>query len=236
MNIAICDDEKIVRLQIKGLIEKQKADGNLELYETGEELLAVGKHFDVVFLDIQMEGMNGIDTARALREQNEETVLIFITGIKEYVFDAFDVAAFHYLLKPIEENKFMEVFDRAVKEAEKRKEKGQKQLFIKTRQRNITLEQKNILYIENRGRKAEIHTVDETIEIYAAMIELEKQLGGEFYRCHRGYLVNMAYITEYINDSIRLSDGESIYLAKEKYNEFVKEYMRYLRNGGTACV
>ncbi len=236
MNIAICDDEKIVRLQIKGLIEKQKADGNLELYETGEELLAVGKHFDVVFLDIQMEGMNGIDTARALREQNEETVLIFITGIKEYVFDAFDVAAFHYLLKPIEENKFMEVFDRAVKEAEKRKEKGQKQLFIKTRQRNITLEQKNILYIENRGRKAEIHTVDETIEIYAAMIELEKQLGGEFYRCHRGYLVNMAYITEYSNDSIRLSDGESIYLAKEKYNEFVKEYMRYLRNGGTACV
>jgi len=130
----------------------------------------------------------------------------------------------------------MEVFDRAVKEAEKRKEKGQKQLFIKTRQRNITLEQKNILYIENRGRKAEIHTVDETIEIYAAMIELEKQLGGEFYRCHRGYLVNMAYITEYSNDSIRLSDGESIYLAKEKYNEFVKEYMRYLRNGGTACV
>lgn len=236
MNIAICDDEKIVRLQIKGLIEKQKADGNLELYETGEELLAVGKHFDVVLLDIQMEGMNGIDTARALREQNEETVLIFITGIKEYVFDAFDVAAFHYLLKPIEENKFMEVFDRAVKEAEKRKEKGQKQLFIKTRQRNITLEQKNILYIENRGRKAEIHTVDETIEIYAAMIELEKQLGGEFYRCHRGYLVNMAYITEYSNDSIRLSDGESIYLAKEKYNEFVKEYMRYLRNGGTACV
>lgn len=236
MNIAICDDEKIVRQQIKGLIEKQKADCNLELYETGEELLAAGKHFDVVFLDIQMEGINGIDTARALREQNEETVLIFITGIKEYVFDAFDVAAFHYLLKPIEENKFMEVFDRAVKEAEKRKEKGQKQLFIKTRQRNITLEQKNILYIENRGRKAEIHTVDETIEIYAAMIELEKQLGGEFYRCHRGYLVNMAYITEYSNDSIRLSDGESIYLAKEKYNEFVKEYMRYLRNGGTACV
>lgn len=236
MNIAICDDEKIVRQQIKGLIEKQKADCNLELYGTGEELIAAGKHFDVVFLDIQMEGMNGIDTARTLREQSEETVLIFITGIKEYVFDAFDVAAFHYLLKPIEENKFMEVFDRAVKEAGKRKEKGQKQLFIKTRQRNITLEQKNILYIENRGRKAEIHTVDETIEIYAAMIELEKQLGGEFYRCHRGYLVNMAYITEYSNDSIRLSDGESIYLAKEKYNEFVKEYMRYLRNGGTACV
>lgn len=236
MNIAICDDEKVIRQQIKGLIEKQRADCNLQLYETGEELLAAGKHFDVVFLDIQMAGMNGIETARILREQNEETILIFITGIKEYVFDAFDVAAFHYLLKPIEENKFMEVFDRAVKEAKRRKEEGQKQLFIKTRQRNIILEQKNILYIENRGRKAEIHTVDETVEIYASMIELEKQLGGEFYRCHRGYLVNMAHIAEYENDSISLSNGEKIFMAKERYNEFVKAYMRYLRKAGGACV
>lgn len=236
MEVAIVDDEKVIREQIKKLAVKYEPDCNVNAYETGEELLAEGNKYDVVYLDIQMEGMNGIDTARALREKQEDTVLIFVTGVKDYVFEAFDVAAFHYLLKPIEESKFAEVFDRAAKEAEKRKEKGQKQLFIKTRQRNITLEQKNILYIENRGRKAEIHTVDETIEIYAAMVELEKHLGGEFYRCHRGYLVNMAYITEYSNDSIRLSDGESIYLAKEKYNEFVKEYMRYLRNGGTACV
>ena len=236
MEVAIVDDEKVIREQIKKLAVKYEPECNVKAYETGEELLAEGNKYDVVYLDIQMEGMNGIDTARALREKQEDTVLIFVTGVKDYVFEAFDVAAFHYLLKPIEESKFAEVFDRAAKEAEKRKEKGQKQLFIKTRQRNITLEQKNILYIENRGRKAEIHTVDETIEIYAAMVELEKHLGGEFYRCHRGYLVNMAYITEYSNDSIRLSDGESIYLPKEKYNEFVKEYMRYLRNGGTACV
>lgn len=234
MNIAICDDEEIIREQIKGLIEKQKAGFYFDTYKTGEELLAAGKHFDVIFLDIQMDGKNGIETARELRKREEDAILIFITGIREYVFEAFDVAAFHYLLKPIEESRFTEVFGRAVKEAGKRKE--QEQLFIKTRNRNITLDMKEILYVENRGKKLEIHTTKETLEIYAAMSKLEERLNDKFYRSHRGYLVNMAYITEYSIDSISLSNGESIYLAKEKYSDFVKRYMRYLRNGGTACV
>jgi len=236
LNIAVVDDEKIIREQLKGLIEKQQAGFYTDVYGTGEEMLATGKQYDVIFLDIQMAGMNGIETARMLRKQSEDAVLIFVTGVKDYVFEAFDVAAFHYLLKPIEENKFMEVFDRAVKEAKKRKERGQEQFFVKTKNRNITLKQRDILYVESRGRKAEIHTAGEVIEIYAAMAELESQLGGSFYRCHRGYLVNMAHITEYGNNSISLSNGESIYMAKERYNEFVKEYMRYLRKGGGVCV
>lgn len=236
MNIAVVDDEKIIREQIKGLIKKQKPDCHVEVYAAGEKLLHAGRTYDIIFLDIQMDGLSGIETARMLRKKSEDAVLIFITGIKDYVFEAFDVAAFYYLLKPVEENKFKDVFDRAVKEAEKRKERGQKQLFIKTKNRNITLNHKEILYLENRGRKVEIHTTGEVIEIYAAMNELESQLGESFYRCHRGYLVNMSCITEYSNDSIRLNNGEGIYLAKERYNEFVKAYMRYLRNGGTACV
>lgn len=180
--------------------------------------------------------MNGIDTARALREKQEDMVVIFITGVKEYVFEAFDVSAFHYLLKPVEEKKFSEVFERAKKEVEKRTTQGQKNIFIKTRNRSFTINHDNILYIENRGKKVEIHTSNEIIDTYASMNDLEKQLGGNFYRCHRGYLVNMAHIAEYENDSISLSNGENIFMAKERYNEFVKEYMRYLRNGGTACV
>ena len=121
MNIAICDDEKAIREQIKELIEK--AGLCPELFETGDSLLAAGKQFDIVFLDIQMEGTNGIETAKKLRERDEDTILIFITAIREYVFEAFDVAAFHYLLKPIEEDKFREVFHRAERELEKRKSK-----------------------------------------------------------------------------------------------------------------
>jgi DNA-binding LytR/AlgR family response regulator len=146
------------------------------------------------------------------------------------------VSAFHYLLKPIEEKKFEEVFDRAVKEVGMRKAQEQDVFFIKTRNRNITLDRKTILYVENQGKKVEIHTTAEIIEIYASMKELELQLGESFCRCHRGYLVNMAYIAEYENDSIRLSNGEKIFMAKERYHEFVKKYMRYLRSGGTVYV
>ena len=230
LNIAVCDDEKVIREQINELIGRQRQDVNIEFYVTGDELLAAKKQFDIVFLDIQMNGTNGIETARLLRERNENTILIFITGLREYVFDAFDVAAFHYLLKPIEESKFTEVFQRANKELEKRKKQRQEPLFIKIGKRSITLEKDNILYIESRAKKVGIHTTRETIEAYASMNELERQLGGGFYRCHRGYLVNLAYVAEYNGESITLSNGECVYLAKERYGEFVKIYMRYLRN------
>ena len=236
INIAIVDDEKWIRDQIHRLIEKKKIDCRIDAYSSGEELLKSGKGYDMVFLDIQMEGINGIDTARTLRRKADDTVLIFITGVKEYVFEAFDVAAFHYLIKPIEEQKFWEVYDRAVLEISKRKKQDYHPLFIKTRNRNVTLEQSDILYIESRVKKVEIHTKTDIIEAYAAIGEMEKQLLGSFYRCHRGYLVNMAYIMEYRNDSIILNNGEMVLLSKEKYSEFVKVYMRYLKNGGGVFV
>ena len=109
IRIAIVDDEKVIKEQIKKMIEKKQTNCVIDTYSSGEEVLRSDKYYDITFLDIQMEGMNGIDTARALRQKAEDMVLIFITGVKEYVFDAFDVAAFHYLIKPIEENKFWEV-------------------------------------------------------------------------------------------------------------------------------
>lgn len=232
IRIAIVDDEKVIREQIKKLVEKKQNDCEIDTYGTGEDLLKADSVYDIIFLDIQMDGMNGIDTARVLRQKADNTVLIFITGVKEYVFDAFDVATFHYLIKPIEENKFWEVCDRAVLEVTKKKQNPSGQIFIKTRSQSITLEQSDVLYIESRAKKVEIHTKTNIVEAYAAISELEKQLVGSFYRCHRGYLVNMAFIAGYENDSITLNNGETIILSKDKYSEFVKVYMRYLKNGG----
>ncbi len=230
MNIAVVDDEKVIREQIGSLIEKQMPDCYLESYATGEEMLAAGKRFDIVFLDIQMDGMDGIEVARTLRAKQDEIVLIFVTGNREYVFEALDLYAFHYLLKPVDEGKFREVLVRAAGEVAKKKEK--RGLFIK--KRNLTLDQADILYIESRAKKVEIHTARSKgiIEIYATMEELEDQLGEDFYRCHRAYLVNMAHITEYDSDSITITNGDKIYLTKKKYGDFVKAYMWYLQNGG----
>lgn len=133
MNIAVVDDEKVIWEHIREMIENQKPDCDVACFSSGEELLAAAKPFDIMFLDIQMDGMNGIEAAREVRERNADTVLIFITGIKEYVFEALDIYAFHYLLKPVTEQKFMEVFEQALEEARLRKMRPKKQLFIHTK-------------------------------------------------------------------------------------------------------
>ena len=239
IDIAICDDEEIIRERITDLVEKQGADCRIDNFGAGNELLAAGKHFDMIFLDIQMEGKNGIETARAIREYDRKAVIVFVTAMKEYVFEAFDVAAFHYLLKPIDEKKFTEVFENAVKEIQEQQgtqEAEAPTLLIKANNRSHMLKQTENIFIENRANKVEIHTVKDVIEAYYTMSKLEGELGSSFYRCHRGYLVNMEHITEYSSDMIDMDTGERVYMAKDKYPEFVKEYMRYLGDGGTADV
>ncbi len=231
MTIGICDDEKAICEQIEKLIKKEEPNCDTEQFTSGRELLKKKKDFDVIFLDIQMDGINGIEVARTLRDQKEKAILIFITGTKEYVFEAFDVSAFHYLLKPIEEKKFIEVFHRAAAESERKKEK-EETVFIKSKGRNVIVNKKDILYIESQNRMVNFHTTKEILEIYFDMSDLEKRLGKDFYRCHRGYIVNMGYVTEYGKDTISLTNGETIYLSRRKYKEFVKAYMDYLRNGG----
>ena len=239
IDIAICDDEKVIRKRITDLINKQGADCHIDNFGAGNELLAAGKHFDMIFLDIQMEGRNGIETARVIREYDTEVVIVFVTAMKEYVFEAFDVAAFHYLLKPIDEKKFAEVFENAVKEIQEQQRTQEAEaptLLIKAKNRSHMLKQSEIIFIENRANKVEIHTAKEVIETYYTMSKLEGELVSSFYRCHRGYLVNMEHIREYSSDMIDMDNGERVYLAKDKYPEFVKEYMRYLGDGGTADV
>ena len=116
------------------------------------------------------------------------------------------------------------------------KKNERRKLFIRTKK--LTLDQEDILYVESRAKKVEIHTMgaQQNIEIYATMEELMEQLGEGFYRCHRAYIVNMAYITEYGEGSAILTNGDKVYVAKKKFGEFVKAYKRYLESGGVSSV
>lgn len=232
LKIAVCDDEKIVARQVRDSIKSHLPDCEIDEYLSGEDLLSAKKDFDIFFLDIQMEQQNGIEVARLIRKYKENAVIVFITGAKEFVFEAFDVAALHYLLKPVDEKKLEEVLNRAIREVQKKPDKEKKQLFIRTREKNITLNVDDILYLENEMRKIIVYTKRETITFYGVMSEIEKIVGTGFYRCHRGYLVNMAYVSEYDKDNIILNNGKKVYLSKERYQDFVKQYMRFLRNEG----
>ncbi len=235
MRVAICDDERENCSRLKSLIKKRHSC-EVKCFYTGKQFLEAREHFDILILDIQMEEMSGIEVAKALRIKQENTVLIFVTALKEYVSEAFDVAAFHYLLKPVPAEKFNRVFENACREVERQEAFNGEQLFFQTKSRSFTVRKKDILYVESSKRKVDIHALQERFTVYATMRHMEEQLGGDFYRCHRGYLVNMAYVKEYGTDGIRLKNGETVYMARDKYSDFAKAYKDYLGRGGIVQV
>ena len=118
MQIGICDDEKAVQEVLREKVKEFCPEAEIVLYQSGEELLLAESRPDILFLDIQMPKKSGMEVARELRKDGGKTILIFITAIEEYVFQAFDVGAFHYLVKPLSSDKFEEVLKKALKQYE----------------------------------------------------------------------------------------------------------------------
>ena len=235
MRIAICDDEKNIRELIKGKIANQYPNANIIFYNSGEELLLSDEHIDILFLDIQMSGKNGMETARELRKKDKSVIIIFVTAAEEYVFQAFDVGAFHYIVKPINDTKFTEVLYRAIEEWNAKKltnqEPEEKYLMINNGGVHIKVTIDDIVYAEVFNRKVVIHKLNETIEYYGKMSDLEALAGDSFFRPHRAYLINFKYVEKYDATTIYLEKGTAL-MAKQKYPEFVKKYMKYNQRRG----
>ena len=235
MRIAICDDEKDIRELIANKVTKQCPAAEIVFFSSGEELLLSNMIPDILFLDIQMSGKNGMETARELRKKDRNMILIFVTAVEEYVFQAFDVGAFHYIVKPIDDAKFTDVLHRAVDELGIRRndanETEEKYLMISSGGMHTKVAFNDIVYAEVFNRKIVIHKPDETIEYYGKMSDLESLAGDSFFRPHRAYLINFKYVEKYDASTIYLEKG-SVLMAKQNYPEFVKRYMKYIQRRG----
>lgn len=241
MKIAVVDDDRAIGEAIVRLIEEQEPEAEVCQFSSGKEMLETGENFAISLLDIEMEEMSGLELAKNIRQLQEKkgmakSILIFITGYREYMEEAFDVNAFHYLVKPIDEEKFSEVFQRAWKEVSIAEEQSKRYIIVKNSgiQQKILL--KDIYYIESSNKKVVYHTKEGRFETYGKMEELENELGNVFYRCHRCYLVNMEKISAYSTDTIRVVNGDKLILAQKKYPDFIKQYMRYAKDGGIVNV
>ena len=233
MQIAVCDDEKEIRDMFAEKIGKLYPKAELLLYRSGEELLLSDKEPDILLLDIQMPGKNGMETAEELRRKNKKAIIIFVTALDDFVFQAFDVGAFHYLVKPFDDEKFTEVLQNAVKQFEERKKlenaggkREKPNLMITTGGEHITVNPEDIVYAEVFDRKVILHTMESDIEYYGKMKELEKKVGDAFYRTHRSFLVNFEFIRKYDAATVYLKRGQAL-ISKQNYGEFVKSYLRY---------
>ena len=241
MKIAVCDDDSAAREHISSLIKEQFQSAEIVCFVSGEDMLKSTRDFDIYYLDIEMDGISGMDAARQIRQAQEDkddikSIIIFVTGYDKYMNDAFDVSAFHYLMKPINEEKFRAVFGRALKELSVAEDRSNRYVLIKNlgTQQKVLL--KDIYYIESANKKVIVHTSAGVMISYGKMEELEKLVGGGFYRCHRCFLVNMEHITSYNVNTIQVANGDKLILAQKKYNDFVKQYMIYAKDGGIVNV
>lgn len=233
MQIAICDDEREIRELLRDKVQKAYPEAEIYAYETGENFLAAGRHPDILFLDIQMQGRDGMETAREFRKNNKGAILIFVTAMEEYVFQAFDVGAFHYLVKPFTDEKFYEVLTNAVNRMEEKGsgEKSQRYMMIHSGGSHIRILLDDIVYAEVFNRKVMLHMQDGDVEYYGKLSELEKTLGEDFFRPHRAYLIHFKYVVKYDASSITMTKG-TVLMAKANFTEFVRKYLKYNQRKG----
>lgn len=248
VKIAICDDDKGMQEILRRKIEEFCADAEMTYgivcCDSGEEVLQQEPTPDILFLDIQMPGKNGMETARELCSRHSGTILIFVTALSEYVYDAFDVGALHYLVKPFSDEKLWEVLDRALRQHRERQktnhsasgqveeqETGQAQspefILIKKGGVSMKISLSDIVYAEVFNRKVMLHTVQGDIEYYGKLTDLSEMAGEDFYRTHRAYLVNLRYVEKYTATTIWTERGTAL-ISKKQFAGFVRHYMQYI--------
>ena len=230
ITFAICDDDASLCTDLSARLSNYMGDTHphhITCFASGEALLASAQPFDLIFLDIQMAQPDGMETARLLRQRDSHSLLIFVSILKEYVFDAFAVEAFDYLVKPLEQDRFLRTMNRAMQVLAQR---SHQHLTIQKGHTLQLIPLSQILYCEVLGRKVHIHQEDGQVFHYYEKLEaLQQQLAGHFFRCHRSYLVNLDHVRGCSGGQVRLSDGSAIPVSRLREQELIQALLHHIK-------
>lgn len=217
--IAICDDCDTDRQYVLDMVHAWAADiGHVvhtDTFSSAESFLfhyAEESNYDILLLDIKMGEMDGVTMAKQLRRSNDTVQIIFITGYSDYISEGYEVAALHYLMKPIKEEKLCSVLSRAVEKLFK----NEKVLNFEIGGEMVRVPIYRIRYADVYGNYVTIHALND-VTVKMALKELEKELDERFHRVGRSAIVNLSYISRVTKTEIKLSDGTSIPLPRGAY-------------------
>lgn len=219
MRIAICDDEKAQQLLLQKYLEEwAQASGTAlktELFASAEAFLFVweeDKAYDLLILDIEMGAQNGMELAGHIRKEDEEIPILFVTGYDKYMAQGYEVAALHYLLKPIRKEKLFSLLDK-LKEKNRRQEQ---RLLFQTEDGPLSLPPSRIWYLEAQAHWCILYTADMAYTLHSPIGELERFLSDqpEILRCHRSYLVNVLHICAIYKTELVLDDNRRLPLSR----------------------
>lgn len=227
LRVAICDDEAIIANDIKNRLLGCKPDYIADIYQSGKKLLESGQEYDLIFLDIEMQGMNGMETALKLRKNGYEGNLVFLTSHTEFMPEAFKVKAFRFLHKPIDEAAFCEAVNEAENEV-----RNNKKLLVNTSEGTMVISLKNILYLEASRNYTFIHMIHEEIETRKTLVEWMDILGSEeFYRVHRSYVISLRHIKTICRDGVVMNYlSVQIPVSRRRIGQLKDAYFDYVKN------
>ncbi len=233
IRISLCDDENHITGTLSDNIKGIRPDIEVYSYDCGENLLdSKYLYNDIVLLDIEMTGINGIETALELRKGGYEGMIIFLTSHKEMVFDSFQVKPYNYFVKPIDIDKVNRILKNAINEVIDRKTTHFEAV---SNNHTFRIQIDDIYYFECNGRKIDIHTKNGIITILGKMNQIEASLQNkQFFRCHKGYLVNFEHVCEFSNNEIILTNNQKVLISRLKINSF-KEAFKAFMKGNIKC-
>lgn len=235
IRIGIAEDDAGYREQLRMFLEQFEQENGLSLdvvmFEDGfmlaEEYTPI---YDILLLDISMPLMDGMETAREIRERDPAVLIIFITNMKQYAIESYKVGAFDYVLKPVSYYALQIKLKKAMSIIG-----NQAKSYIMVHLEGVLqrIEVSGISYIEVFNHKLTFHTEDGDLQISASLKSIEEQLeGGQFVKCNKSYLVNLQHVVYISTDMVRLRDGTELSMSRLRKKEFLLAAANYYGGGG----
>lgn len=235
IKVAICDDSDIDREMLKGIVSYLMGDRGLDfevdIYQNGEGLVTNYKNhpYDLIFLDIMMGEMDGIEAGKIIRRIDDNVEFVYCTSSSDFAIAAYEVHAMGYLVKPYEPGRIGAVIDYYV---HKHPQKNQNYIEVKSKRKSLIIPYKDIIHMESDNKVVYIYTTTQGIvKVYNKLDKFEAELSNSsFLRCHQSYLVNIRYIVGMVDSDFIMIDNRLIPIRKSGRKLIVKRYEDYLKS------
>lgn len=227
LNAAVCDDSAEVRINLEKCLKGHQAIDQVDVFESGEQLLAVRKHYDILFLDIDMKGINGIETGRRIRKWDKQAYIVYVTHLLDYQKYAMGVHAFGYLEKPVK----YEAINSIINEVLEYRKDSENSLILefKTEDGIKRLDVRNIYYFEYCERSVIMYTQNGNFRLRQKISELVACMKQySFSQPHKSFCVNLFHVQSIKGYDIRLTGNAVVPLSQKKSAAFREELNVYL--------
>lgn len=229
--VGICDDIKEYRNSIKcytiEYFKLQKMQVEIDEFSNGEELLKENKNYDILFIDIELGGINGIDLTKEIQKKHKKTIIIIVTSYIKYLDDAMDVNVLRYIDKPITQERIFSALDKSINKI------NNNTIIVQTIDNQlITLEKSEIIYVEAKLRRTEMVTTNNLYYLKNNITDLKNKLNASFFACpHNSFIINMNFIKSFNRNQIILKTIDkdvSVSVATRKQADFKKKYISFI--------